>query len=606
MLSLSSLRKGHWLRTTLTSVGTRSLSTTIINVPKANIYPFGSATSKTQPVFTDVEWKIEKGESWAVVGSGSGEKDLLFQTLLGHLRISPYPSQGLFPFLTSHQDPTTAISIVSFTHRPRSGGNTGFYDYSARYGAVHEEDKVTLRESLYASLGLVKDPFEETEQELKLSEDDQKTFDELAEKMGLASFMDLPIIALSNGQTRRARILRAVLRKPKIELLLLDEPLTGLDVQMRPKLLSLLHKLHQSERPRVILGLRSNDEMPEWITNVATVGNRRIRTGSREDYLRGLLSTGQQNYGASVQDENTSHQEMQKSPGELVVDMKNVRVEYSGRQVLKDITWQIRQGERWHLQGTNGSGKTTLLSILMGDHPQSYTQSPNCYLSSSSSSPSPEPVVTERHLRLFSHPRRGIPTPHLQSGSLIGVLSPEIFDAFPRRANMKVWDVISTGFDGGYVPRGTVGVGLGVTGEPKRYGPAEIREFVEGGPEERWRLERMQHVLEALGPRSWGRHDQDQEDFTKRNFVDLSVGEQRMVLLMRALVARPKLVLLDEVWSGMDEGMVEAARRYLRGDGIGRDQAAVVITHWEGEVPWGDADGVKRFRLSQGQGSEVV
>ncbi|KAK1226497.1 hypothetical protein PQX77_010523 [Marasmius sp. AFHP31] len=602
MLSLNPLRRGHELHRIrrLTATKFNSYSTSIINIPKANIYPFGAATRKTQPVFTDVEWKVEKGESWAIVGSGSGEKNLLFQTLLGHLKISPYPSDGLFPFLAPHHDPTTAISIVSFTHRPRGGGNTDFYDYSARYGAVHEEDKVTLRESLHASLGLVKDPFAETEQELKLSTDDQKTFDELAEKMGLAPFMDLPIIALSNGQTRRARILKAVLRKPSIELLLLDEPLTGLDVQVRPKLLSLLHRLHQSERPRVILGLRSHDDIPEWITHVAAVGNRRIRIGSREDYLQGSLTTNAQIYATSSASASEPTPESQKTTGELVVDMKNVRVEYSGRQVLKDINWQIRQGERWHLQGTNGSGKTTLLSMLMGDHPQSYTQSPNCYLS-------PQTPTIPRHLRLFSHPRRSIPTPHLQCGSLIGVLSPEIFDAFPRRANMKVWDVISTGFDGGYVPRGTVGLGLGIRGESKKYGPAEIREFVEGGSEEKWRLERMRHVFESLGPRSWGGKDaqEEQEGFAKRNFVNLSVGEQRMVLLMRALVARPKLVLLDEVWSGMDEGMVEAARRYLRGEGVGKDQAVVVITHWEEEVPWGDADGVRRFRLDGGQGREV-
>ena len=216
----------------------------------------------------------------------------------------------------------------------------------------------------------------------------------------------------------------------------------------------------------------------------------------------------------------------------------------------------------------------------------------------------------------------------------MGVLSPEIFDAFPRRvsivssyflffssllnspcvsliekANMKVWDDISTGFDGGYVPRGTVGLGLGVD-STKKYGPAEIRAFVPGGEEEKWRLERMRHVLASLGPGAWGTtgsgEDQDPETFAQRTFVDLPVGEQRMVLLMRALVARPKLVLLDEVWSGMDEGMVRAARRYLRSEeGVGRDQAVVVITHWEEEVPWGDEDGLRRFGLEGGVGSVV-
>jgi molybdate transport system ATP-binding protein len=40
--------------------------------------------------------------------------------------------------------------------------------------------------------------------------------------------------------------------------------------------------------------------------------------------------------------------------------------------VLKNINWQLNEGERWLLQGPNGSGKSTLLSLLNGDHPQAY------------------------------------------------------------------------------------------------------------------------------------------------------------------------------------------------------------------------------------------
>ena len=49
-------------------------------------------------------------------------------------------------------------------------------------------------------------------------------FDELSAKLGLSSLLDLPLVALSNGQTRRARIVKAILGQP--ELLLLDEPLS--------------------------------------------------------------------------------------------------------------------------------------------------------------------------------------------------------------------------------------------------------------------------------------------------------------------------------------------------------------------------------------------
>uniref|UniRef100_A0A0W0EXS4 Putative P-loop containing nucleoside triphosphate hydrolase protein n=1 Tax=Moniliophthora roreri TaxID=221103 RepID=A0A0W0EXS4_MONRR len=443
-----------------------SSSSTIISIPKADIYSFGA--TRDRPIFTDVEWTVRDKESWAIVGTGSGEKNLLFQTLLGHFRISPYPPGALFPFLKT-QDPTSAITTVSFTHRPRSSTNTDFYDYSARYGAVHEEDKITLRQSLYTSLGIANDPFSKdtTPEEHRMSEEDKRLLHDLAESMGLSPFMDLPIIALSNGQTRRARILRAVLRKPKVELLILDEPLTGLDIQTRPKLLSLLHELHASASPRILLGLRTHDDIPTWITNVALVGGRRVISGTRDEYLQGKLADS-----------------------------------------------------KYKLFGTGGS--------------------------------------------------KG------------------------------------------------VGIGLGVGKEGKRYGIGKIREFVEGGEEERWRIQRMWEVLTSLGPGAWVSHPDVKtarakaEEFSKRPFVSLSVGEQRMVLLMRALVARPRLLLLDEVWSGMDEGMLRAARSYLRGDGtlegtgVDDEQAVVLITHWEQEVPWRKDDGLKTFRLVNGEGREVL
>lgn len=147
--------------------------------------------------------------------------------LLGHLRISPSPPAGIFPFLaapssvsvpepTPWRDPSSCISIVSFAHRPRSSGGE-FYDYTARYGAVREEDRVTLRQSM----------FPETGAELSGTSSESKIFSELSERMDLQQLLDLPLVALSNGQTRRARVLKALLSKP--ELLLLDEPLSECD-----------------------------------------------------------------------------------------------------------------------------------------------------------------------------------------------------------------------------------------------------------------------------------------------------------------------------------------------------------------------------------------
>jgi len=100
-----------------------------------------------------------------------------------------------------------------------------------------------------------------------------------------------------------------------------------------------------------------------------------------------------------------------------------------------------------------------------------------------------------------------------------------------------------------------------------------------------WRVQRCWEVLEALGPALWAPGRCETRSFASLSFSSLSPGEQRLVLLMRALVGRPPLVLLDEVWSGMDDMMIAAARRYLRADeGLDGRQAVVVITHWEDEA----------------------
>jgi ATPase subunit of ABC transporter with duplicated ATPase domains len=120
---------------------------------------------------------------------------------------------GLYPLLaTSSEDPYTRIAHVSF--RQRSSADSGaFFDYTTRYGAVRsEEDRVTLRDTLCPS-----------GEELTL--DQHHLLERLVKDMDLTSLMDLPSITLSNGQTRRAGIIKALLAQP--EILLLDEPLSS-------------------------------------------------------------------------------------------------------------------------------------------------------------------------------------------------------------------------------------------------------------------------------------------------------------------------------------------------------------------------------------------
>jgi len=237
---------------------------------------------------------------------------------------------------------------------------------------------------------------------------------------------------------------------------------------------------------------------------------------------------------------------------ERCVSFCRLFISYSGAKVLKSINWTVCAGDRWHLKGANGSGKTTLCSMITGDHPQSYTQS---------------------HLHLFGRPRKNIATVQLQRK--IGISSPEIFAAFPRRLGpgaLTARDAIATGFDGTYAYR-------------KR---AEQEE------------ERLDEIIGALGS---GKNKEAKIKWAEGVFATLSPGEQSLVLFMRALVASPRLVILDEAFAGMDDATIIRCSEHLRLR-LGAHQAVVMVSHWEDEIPW-RGDNLRRYLIEDGVGSEI-
>ena len=216
------------------SIATKS-EQSILYIPKSSIYALGAGSS-SQPLFHDVSWTVQPQDAWVVVsvGSTSGKTSLL-QALLGHLRISPAPPPpyGLFPFL-DNRDPHKHVSLVSFAHRPPTAGS-GFVDFTARYGAVREEDKRTLRETFFPETArpihdLAMPEMHSTAEVVVGTsvekEEKRRLFEDFVDRLSLHQFLDLPMIALSNGQTRKARIIKAFLERP--ELLILDEPLSKL------------------------------------------------------------------------------------------------------------------------------------------------------------------------------------------------------------------------------------------------------------------------------------------------------------------------------------------------------------------------------------------
>ena len=115
---------------------------------------------------------------------------------------------------------------------------------------------------------------------------------------------------------------------------------------------------------------------------------------------------------------------------------------------------------------------------------------------------------------------------------------------------MTVWEVVATGFDGGFISLGPKRVGNGLEEE-----------------EQQRRVERIDEILRKWWEVQPKHRAEDLDTYAKRNFADLPIGEQSLVLVLRALVGKPKLVLLDEAWSGMDAETVKAVHVFLRSSG---------------------------------------
>ena len=207
-----------------------------------------------------------------------------------------------------------------------------------------------------------------------------------------------------------------------------------------------------------------------------------------------------------------------------VIQMRNVTIRYGERTILKDMNWTVHSGERWALTGQNGSGKSTLLSLVCADNPQSYA----C------------------DITLFGH-RRG------ESGISIwdikrhiGYVSPELARSYHR--DIPALRIVASGL------KDTVGL------------------YVRANEEEK---EQCRQWMRVFGI----------EQLADRSFLQLSSGEQRLVLLARAFVKDPELLILDEPLHGLDDENRQLVRNVIETFCQRPDKTLIMVTHYEEELP---------------------
>lgn len=209
---------------------------------------------------------------------------------------------------------------------------------------------------------------------------------------------------------------------------------------------------------------------------------------------------------------------------DAVVELENVSFCRKERQILSDVSWRIETGRHWALLGANGSGKTTLLKILTGYEWPTFGS---------------VRVLGERFgLCDIGRLRK-----------LIGWVSSAMTQRLPMQD--RAVDIVASGLDA------SIGLYRHITDEEKNQALSVLKQL-------------------------------QVESIARQHYGTLSQGEMQKILIARALVCRPKLLILDEPCIGLDP----AARQRFLTDLAGlakSDQmpTMILVTHHIEEIdPW--------------------
>jgi molybdate transport system ATP-binding protein len=472
-------------------------------------------------ILEQISFELHPGECWLISGANGAGKSTFLKLVRGEL----WPDVGIG---------SRAFALVG--DEPRSSP-IGVRERMALV-SPEAQDRLVRLELPLEGLEVVQSGIHQTDfLQYPLGPDQLARIEELLHDMHLEHLRERPISEMSKGQLRRILLARALAGKPRV--LILDECFSGIDPESRADLMrnvddavrngltviytthrqeerleSTSHELHL-ERGRIVqsgpftpeiepdpVGVRrpqrerpASDPGPKG----AGVGSRRCRLVSKKPEgavlgVKKLASPSQPNAPISTLEPLIDIDRADVYLGEVLGSetAPDGMGAASKKRVLQQISWRVFPGEQWAIIGHNGAGKSTLAKLILGEI-----------------SPALNDQIGGGKVLRFGHERMAI----WERQARIGLISSDV--QIRHRVDAPGAVIVASGFGGS--------VGW-------------VRDLE---PQEMSRVEELLTALEITNLRN-------------RSGLQTSHGQLKKLLIARALVTTPKIVILDEPFDYLD------------------------------------------------------
>ncbi|MDU0114378.1 ATP-binding cassette domain-containing protein [Psychrosphaera aquimarina] len=338
---------------------------------------------------------------------------------------------------------------------------------------------------------------------------------DIIDRFNLRHRLDTGFRLLSSGEGRKLFIIKALLEKKK--LLVLDNPFDELDLQSRADLAQQLSQL-SGMGISVIFMLNNPVDIPVWVTNLMLLQTGKLLSLSHLTE-REQQTTLEQAFSVTDLDEAFIKNNFQSQTLELnpLVKIIEATVTLSRKVIFENLSLTILPDQHTLIIGPNGCGKSTLLGLITGDNPQCYSN----------------------NVTVMGY-KRGSGESIWDVKKHLGIVSPDLHRNY--RVNSSVLTIVLSGF------KDSIGLYSQVTSLQKQVAIDWIKQF---------------------------------DLFNKANepWQSLSYGEQRLVLIARALVKQPKLLVLDEPTQGLDQANRSLILQYLTKIAELKVSTIVMVSH---------------------------